>query len=827
MKGKDDPGPARRWYLPILIMAFCLFAWASLLTFNVADAPSPMQFPPADPPENMCGPVGAWFSYHLLYYFGEGIYLFVLMLTLAAGTWLIRGQVHGIWQRAFGIAMLVSCTSAMIHLICPDGVNALTTGRGGVLGASFGNVLQKNFSGVGTALILAYCLVVGLLFSAEDWVLAVARRAPGLLARMGHRLAHHAATGAAIARTSATLARSHSAVTATVATPRPRTKRNEPRINPGRAPTRKERNEEEDATLFDVAGARKSKPQPPDDNEPAGVVDVDDAGAGDEAVAVDLTKPLPVVCTPKQEKAGQPEAAYPHQLDEWTYPPPSLLNDPEYVLTSHQEAFVRDKAKILERTLEEFRIDACVVEIDTGPVITMYELQLAPGIKVSQISVLSNDIARALKAQAIRVVAPIPGKNTVGIEVPNLDKEKVRLKELITLAGKRAQKMALPLFLGKDASGNALIGDLAAMPHLLIAGTTGSGKSVCINTIICSLLMLRRPDRVKLIVIDPKMVELSAFKEIPHLMSPIVTDMQRAEQVLEWATTKMDERYALLAEAGVKHIKAYNELTEADLLDRFDPTSDEELARIPLNLPYIVIVIDELADLMMTCAKEVEHHLSRLAQKSRAVGVHIVVATQRPEVKVVTGLIKSNLPCRISFRVSSRMDSRIVLDQNGAELLMGQGDMLFLPPGSAKLIRSQGTFIDDHEVEKLVAFLRDQAEPEFHPELIGIPSHKSGAMPQDELFDDAVQVVLETQRGSVSLLQRRLGVGYSRAARLIEMMADAGVVGAYKGSQAREVTITPEEWQALKNQTQPDAEDDEDWDDEPVPDLIDAQDIYD
>ncbi|MCH8275243.1 MAG: hypothetical protein IH851_10680 [Armatimonadetes bacterium] len=450
----------------------------------------------------------------------------------------------------------------------------------------------------------------------------------------------------------------------------------------------------------------------------------------------------------------------------------------------------------------EFVIGTSVVEIDTGPVITMFELKLSAGIKVSQIARLSNDIARALKAHAIRVVAPISGKNTVGIEVPNGEKEVVRLRELMTLAGKRASEMALPLFLGKDAGGASLVEDLTRMPHLLIAGTTGSGKSVCLNSMTLSLLMTKRPDHVKMILIDPKMVEMSQFKDVPHLMCPIVTDLARAEKILEWAVTKMDERYELLAEARVKHIAAYNGLGAEEIYARLQPKTQQEKTRIVTHLPYIVIIIDELADLMMTAPREVEHHLARLAQKSRAVGVHIIVATQRPEAKVVTGLIKSNLPSRICFRVASRMDSRIVLDQNGGEVLLGQGDMLFLPPGSHKLIRAQGTFLEEDEIHAVLDDLTSRAKPEFHPELIRLKSSgfESDEAAGDPLFDEAVRIILESRRGSVSLLQRRLTVGYSRASRLIDQMTDAGIVGDYKGSQAREVLTTLERWETLQEQ---------------------------
>ena len=504
-------------------------------------------------------------------------------------------------------------------------------------------------------------------------------------------------------------------------------------------------------------------------------------------------RPAIVVKLPSALKPRQTAPPPPKELGEYTLPGWDMLADPEHGYAESQEAFVREKAAVLEQALREFNVDAHVVEIDTGPVITMYELSLAPGLKVSTITSLTNDIMRSLRAESIRIVAPVPGKNTVGIEVPNAQKEKVRFKELLQLAPEAMNKMVMPLFLGKDASGEPLITDLAAMPHCLIAGTTGSGKSVCINTIIMSVMYLQRPDRVKFILIDPKVVEMAPFKEIPHLMCPVINDTGRACSVLEWACEKMDERYEFLAEAGVRNIKDFNKLTQEELFERFQPSSPEEEAKIPKNMFYIVIIIDELADLMMTSGKEVESFIVRLAQKSRAVGIHLILATQRPAATVVTGLIKSNMPTRISFRVQSRMDSRIVMDQNGAELLLGQGDMLFMPPGASKPVRSQGTFIDDHEIRASVKLVKGLAEAQYEPELVQIKSGVTmdGEMEKDELFDDAVRVVLETKRGSVSLLQRRLTIGYARASRLIEMMAQTGIVGDYKGSQAREAMLTP------------------------------------
>jgi S-DNA-T family DNA segregation ATPase FtsK/SpoIIIE len=500
--------------------------------------------------------------------------------------------------------------------------------------------------------------------------------------------------------------------------------------------------------------------------------------------------------TPK--KPTQPYE--PPSYDDYTMPPIDLLDEPEHTFASVQEKVVKAKAVALEGLLNEFDISARVVAAETGPVVTMFELQLGAGVKVSQISSLSNDIARALGVGAVRIVAPLPGKHTIGVEVPNSEKERVRMKDMLQLAGNKPEGMAIPLFLGKDSSGEALVSDLASMPHLLIAGTTGSGKSVCINTIIAGILLTRRPDEIKMILIDPKMVEMAAFNTIPHLMTPIVTETRRAVQILEWATIKMDERYALLAEARIKNIGEYNALGTEEIVRRFEPASPDEEAKIPKRLPYVVIVIDELADLMMTAAKEIEAHIVRLAQKSRAVGIHIVLATQRPQATVVTGLIKANMPTRIGFRVAARMDSRIILDQNGAETLLGQGDMLFLKPGTSDLIRAQGTFVSDEEVRRMVKHLKEVAEPQFHPELTQLGQPDTADMIEDELFDDAVRTVLDSKRGSVSLLQRRLGVGYARASRMIEQMAALGILGEYKGSQAREVMMAVEDWEQLRDQ---------------------------
>jgi S-DNA-T family DNA segregation ATPase FtsK/SpoIIIE len=511
----------------------------------------------------------------------------------------------------------------------------------------------------------------------------------------------------------------------------------------------------------------------------------------------------------------------------YQFPGVDLLENPEENFNAKLEETVREQATALESALRQYRIDGEVVGIESGPVITLFDVRLAPGTKVAALQAVSSDIARALRAINIRIVPNQVGRDTVGVEVPNSTKEKVRLKELMG-KGEKFAGMKLPLFLGKDASGEPLIEDLTKMPHMLIAGTTGSGKSVAMNTIIMGFLYTKKPSELKLVLVDPKMVEMSQFKDIPHLMCPVVTEMSKAAAILEWACVKMDERYELLAEAGCRDIATYNELPWEELKERMNPASPEEEARIPRKLPYMVFIIDELADLMMT-AKEVESHIIRIAQKARAVGIHLILATQRPQANVVTGLIKSNMPCRVAFKVASGMDSRIVLDQKGGELLLGHGDMLFLSPRSSKLSRAQGTLVDDLEIRRVVRFMRDVAGPSFERQLLQIrkPAEGASAGPagtglggltdedrllqsknnssaslaaaqEDPLFARSVEIVLESRRGSVSLLQRRLAIGYTRASRLIDLMGIAGIISDHKGSVARDVLITEEDWAVMK-----------------------------
>jgi DNA segregation ATPase FtsK/SpoIIIE, S-DNA-T family len=792
----------RSHILKPLALFFATAVWVFLIcalgSFHATDWPSHAVYPYAAT-QNVCGPVGAFVAYWSYLAIGQGVFPLLFFSGVCLAMAFYHTRLSDPWLRAMGLLMLSIAFAAFVNHFKPGSSSGFPEGSGGVIGIGTAAFLQSHFNTVGTSLILLTAILVGLLLAADDLVL----RAPGFAAQAYSTVKDGApkvkfswsAFPQMFKRTAVKPVKAAKfAVKEKAPAPKKELDDDEDDLKP-EVLLKLDKSGPKGAQLdaFDDIDEEEEKDEEP---APAPVVPA--------APRADIIVKLPNMMKSRQ---ASPPPAPPRELGEYHLPPWDCLENAEYGFVESQEKFVREKAAMLEQAMREFNIDARVVEIDTGPVITMYELELAPGIKVSAITALSNDIMRALRAESVRIVAPVPGKNTVGIEAPNAQKEKVRLKELMQAAPDATKKMAIPLYLGKDASGEPLITDLAAMPHCLIAGTTGSGKSVCINSIIMSIMYQQRPDLVKLILVDPKVVEMAPFKDIPHLMCPIVNDPSRATSVLEWACEKMDERYEILAEAGVRNIKGYNGLTREELNERFKPASEEEEAKIPKQLPYIVIIIDELADLMMTSGKEVETFIVRLAQKSRAVGIHLVVATQRPQANVVTGLIKSNMPSRIAFRVASKMDSRIVLDQNGADLLLGQGDMLFLPPGAGKPIRGQGTFIDDKEMKESVKLIKTLADAQYEPELVQI---KAGTTvdeeaAKDDLFDPAVRVVLETKRGSVSLLQRRLTIGYARASRLIEAMAASGIVGSYKGSQAREALITVEEWDAMQAARQTDA----------------------
>ena len=500
--------------------------------------------------------------------------------------------------------------------------------------------------------------------------------------------------------------------------------------------------------------------------------------------------------------------------DSGELPPLSLLDDPPIQPKGYSEESLEGMSRLVELKLKDFGVDVEVKSVHPGPIITRFELDPAPGVKVSQISNLAKDIARSLSVVSVRVVEVIPGKSFVGLEIPNENRELVTLGEILKSRAYDDSSSPLTLALGKDIGGQSVVADLARMPHLLIAGTTGSGKSVAINAMVLSLLYKAQPEQVRLIMIDPKMLELSVYEGIPHLLTPVVTDMSEAANALRWCVAEMDRRYRLMAAMGVRNIGGYNRKIK-EAIDSGEPIKDPTFTPPPLEdedkpvehptlvpLPYIVVIIDELADMMMIVGKKVEELIARLAQKARASGIHMLLATQRPSVDVITGLIKANVPTRIAFQVSAKVDSRTILDQMGAENLLGHGDMLYLPPGTSMPTRVHGAFVADHEVHTVVRALKKMGSPQYFdeildgptsptPSLVGIDKAQPGAdAEQDPLYDQAVQVVMDTRKASISGVQRRLKIGYNRAARMVESMEAAGLVGPLQSNGSREILVT-------------------------------------
>ena len=514
----------------------------------------------------------------------------------------------------------------------------------------------------------------------------------------------------------------------------------------------------------------------------------------------------PIEISARVEKERQIQMFDP--LPNTDLPPLSLLDEVKPQPSGYSDKALEAMSRLLELKLKDFNVIAEVVAVHPGPVVTRFELQLAPGVKVSRVSSLAKDIARSMSLVSVRVVEVIPGKPTIGLEIPNEYREVVQLSEILQSTAYDESTSLLTLGLGKDIGGKPVVVDLARMPHLLVAGTTGSGKSVAVNAMLLGLLYKATPQQVRLILIDPKMLELNVYNGIPHLLTPVVTDMKEAANTLRWCVREMERRYGLMAGLGVRNITGYNRKIKDGIKsgqplrdpfykreEAFDPEAEPPLLD---ELPYIVVVVDEFADMVMVVGKKVEELIARIAQKARASGIHLLLATQRPSVDVITGLIKANIPTRVAFQVSSRVDSRTILDQMGAEQLLGHGDMLFLPPGTAQPERVHGAFVDDHEVHKVVGFLRRNGSANYLNEITqdslpipGLPSEDGDDSDSDALYDQAVAIVTETRKASISYVQRRLKIGYNRAARMIEEMESSGVVSPVQSSGTREVLAPP------------------------------------
>jgi S-DNA-T family DNA segregation ATPase FtsK/SpoIIIE len=742
-----------------------LIAWGVLLAGLLValcvlghEPPSATVYPPSAEPSNLLGPPGAWLAQELYETLGCAVHVLLASWFVLVVLLFLRKRVWTWTRRLAGWLLLIPGAAVLADIVGPDILGGPRTGSGGALGAWLSAWLEDTFEPAAAGPLVAAWILVGLALAA-DFVLRAWLRGVWLVCRWQGRLLrmlHHRSQ------------------------PSQGDVEEASSLEPA-AEDVEDQPDDSGIPIYHTTGMARPEPDAPLPSRP-------------DATAV---PPLRIVRPgPAQED---------ERFDDYELPPLSLLEEAAAFPYDEHDQRLRGQAILLEKTFTDFGLNVRVVGINTGPVISQYEVALETGLRVNKVTGLGDDIALNLRVPSVRIVAPIPGKNTVGIEVPNEVRAEVRLKEVILAAGKKAVKARVPLFLGKDTEGRPLVHDLAEMPHLLIAGRTGTGKSVCLNAIILSILMTRRPDQVKMILIDPKRTELLEFSKLPHLMHPVVTDAKKAEAILSWAVDKMEERYDLLSRARVRNIAAYNELGLAEIHRRVQPEDDQERAQIPEKMPYIVLVVDELGDLMMQMKREMESHIIRLAQKSRAAGIHLVVATQKPTVDVITGLIKSNLPARICFQVSSRMDSRVVLDEMGADKLLGKGDMLFLQPGTSTLIRAQGTYASDAEINRVVGHL--ECEPCYAQELMGLSSSSGSAgtgtfldnlRSRDDVYEAAIDIVVREGRGSVSLLQRALGIGYGRAARLIDYMAEDGIVGPYNGSNAREVLFTPEHWDQVK-----------------------------
>jgi S-DNA-T family DNA segregation ATPase FtsK/SpoIIIE len=737
--------------------ALALILFVALASYDRAD-PAFSSTGQDGPVTNLIGPFGAWLSDLFFVLFGGPAYLFPLMLGFAGWVLYRERAGHGPIDRrslgfrglGFALALASSCGLATLHFSS----GTLPNTAGGVVGTLLGDGLASAMSFLGaTLLLLAVWLASVSLCTGVSWVDVMDRIGQGVLA------------GMAWVR-------------------------------------------ERSATARDVKAGREVK------------LARQEVVREEQKKVADRKPPKIEPLAPKVEKSERVEK----ERQVAMFEPPGVTELPELSLLDdapprhggYSAEALEAMSRLVELKLRDFGVEAEVVEVHPGPVITRFELRPAPGVKVSQVSNLAKDLARALSAVSVRIVEVIPGKSTMGLEIPNETREIVTLGEIIKSRAYDDMASPLALVLGKDIGGNPVVADLARMPHLLVGGTTGSGKSTAVNAMVLSLLYKSTAEQVRLIMIDPKMLELSVYEGIPHLMAPVVTDMKQAANALRWCVAEMEQRYQLMAAAGVRNLAGYNrklkELADAGTpmrnpleMRRLPPGGDPDSVPFLEPLPYVVVIVDELADLMMIVGKKVEELIARLAQKARASGIHLILATQRPSVDVITGLIKANIPTRIAFQVSAKVDSRTILDQSGAEALLGHGDMLFLQPGTAVPVRVHGAFVSDQEVHRVVAKLKIMSPPVYLDEILdgpsapipGLPGEASGEEEggddpeQDPLYDEAVRIVTESRKASISGVQRRLKIGYNRAARMIEAMEAAGLVGPLQTNGSREVLAPP------------------------------------
>jgi S-DNA-T family DNA segregation ATPase FtsK/SpoIIIE len=789
-----------RWSWGIMVLAVAILVFLSLASFRPDDIAANKE-PPNSPALNFIGPVGAWTAYLLLMGFGVGAYVFAVALFVL-GLFMVFQHEGRVWPKAIWLLVMTLSLSGLIQIGSGPWLGFLiqlniAPNAGGALGhlLTYGWLIYW-MGTVGTVITMLALLLVGM-FLVFEWH-------PVILAKTG------AKGGAILLEKWQTWRKARS--------------EDQTRVEGEQRDVAKRRRRLEEAlkdndkaaaqpvlplTMDLTPPPRVSEEVPERDAEPLADAAVDVPAAADTTPPAPKRKPAP---RKKAELLLPPAPLAPP--GHYELPPVTILNPlpPEKDRTLDDD--FSGGAQLLKETLAEFGIDVEVTNVEQGPVVTRYELLPAPGVKVEKITALSNNLALNMKAESIRVQAPIPGKGVVGIEVPNGLRTAVYLRELVESAEWKNTSAALPLALGKDVGGRVIVADLADMPHLLIAGATGSGKTVCMNSVLAGLLMTRTPDQMKLILVDPKIVEFAAYRDLPHLACPVITEAKKVAFGLRWAIQEMENRYKLFAKVRVRNIKDFNKreiIKQQELFADLAPVAppvegaEAELAAppppppkpadlVPDRLPYIVIVVDELADLMLVAQAEIENQIARLAQMSRATGIHLVLATQRPSVNVITGTIKANFPSRIAFQVAQKVDSRTIIDAMGADKLLGKGDMLFLPPGVGRLMRAQGTLTTDAEIHSIVEFLKTQGQPQYVSALKEkVEERAGGDLPDmdedDELIEQAIEVIRQTKRASTSGVQRRLKIGYTRAARIMDILEERGLVGPAQGSDPREILI--------------------------------------
>lgn len=802
-----------------LLALFGVVLFLALVTFDPADVGKSIGSGQSS--INLLGPVGAHMAQLFLWTLGLGAFaadaLLVYIGVRAVARRPVRLRTGPVVWCVVALAMLV----AFLHIAFPPDVRPLGSRPGGMSGLLLGEISKALFGDPGAAIVTGSVLGIAAaalsgrsLGSALRWLTthtwALLRR----IAERGGRMVVRAVRG--ISPRIQTRSRGSSdAPSRTAGEPGPPPEEGRTRVGVRRAPSPPSPLEVEPYWVRGPASqtARIPMPDPGTTRKSLAPRSVevqtqdpqsDGSSVGTRESFEDTTSRTPRIVVPKPRRPAVQEALplepVPGPTRAYARPSLTLLDFVEARSSPVDRDLLRRNAETLERKLMDYRVEGRVVEIHPGPVVTMYEFLPAPGVKISQIANLEDDLTMALEAMSIRIVAPIPGKGVVGIEVPNVVRETVYLREILASEAFAKSRSKLTLALGKDIFGTPVVTDLSKMPHLLIAGATGSGKSVAVNAFLMSLLYNATPEEVRIILVDPKVVELQVYEGVPHLLLPVVYDPKHAAAALRWAVEEMERRYELLARVGTRNIQSYNQRIErlasggpdeGEGPEGGDATAIEEpTAEDMRRLPYIVIVLDEFADLMMVASKEVETAVARLAQKARAAGIHLIMATQRPSKEVITGLIKANFTCRISFRVSSKIDSRIILDQNGAEALLGYGDMLFLRPGTSVLTRVHGPYVSEEEVQRVVTYLKAQGEPEYNLDILKAQTgsdEEEDPKDLDPLLDEAIGIVLEERRASISYLQRRLKVGYNRAARIMEQIERRGIVGPPDSRGERQV----------------------------------------